>query len=516
MRIRRDWLASMLLLIPVAVFADAVRICTDSGPVQGVRDGSIVVYKGIPFAAPPIGDLRWRAPQPAPRWDKVLKADAYKSQCMQLGPPLPTMPEETSSEDCLYLNLWAPAGLTDAKRPVMVWFYGGSFRRGSASTPLYWGDELARNRDVIVVTVNYRVGPLGFLVHPELTAESGYQGSGNYGLMDAVAGLQWVQRNAAAFGGDPQNVTIFGQSAGAWVVNKLMVSALARGLFHKAIAQSGGDMGPTRTREGRAVLSDAEKSGVAFATSLGAASIAELRRTSAETITAARFESLPGIPQSNAALPIVDGYVIPRDTYALYAAGKQADIPLLIGYNADEGAYGFEPVETAVYLENIRKQFGVLADEFLALYPATPEVESARSQARLWAESTFGWQSWVWARVHAQTSRSKVFFYHFSMHRNNGHGAELPYVFQHPFGGPWRDGERDIAETISTYWTNFARTGDPNGAGLPRWPAFGANSETAMHIGKSFEAAEVPDLPMHRLMDAYMNSLRDGATADEP
>lgn len=260
---------------------------TTSGLVQGVHERDAVAYKGIPFAQPPVGDLRWRAPRPAPKWEGVLAAREYKPQCMQVGPPLPTMPVE-------------PA-----------------FRVGSPSTPLYWGHRLAATHQVITVNLAYRVGPLGFLAHPELSAESEHTVSGNYGLLDMVAGLRWVRENIAAFGGDPDNVTVFGQSAGAWAVNKLMISPLAHGLFHAAIAQSGGDMGPTRTPEGLAVLRDAEKSGVAFAATLDAKSIDELRRLPAKTIASAQFDGLPEIPHSNAVLPIMDGYVIPADTYEL-------------------------------------------------------------------------------------------------------------------------------------------------------------------------------------------------------
>lgn len=500
--------ATPLTLAAALAFCAEDTVRTENGLVQGTRDRDVVVYRGIPFAAPPVGDLRWRVPQPARRWDGVLKTDTYRAQCMQLGPPLPTMPVEPVSEDCLYLNLWMPAGRVDAKRPVMVWIHGGQFRRGSPSTPLYWGDELARTKGVVVVNIAYRVGPLGFLVHPDLSDESSHHVSGNYGLLDTIAALQWVQRNVAAFGGDPNNVTLFGQSAGAWAINKLMISPLARGLFHAAIAQSGGDMGPTRTREGMAVLADATKSGIAFAGILGARSIAELRRIPAEQITATEFEGLPEIPHSNAALPIVDGYVIPDDTYKLYSAGKQADVPLLIGYNADEGAFMVRPVEPAAYVAATREQYGALADQFLTLYPAGSEAESKRSQTRLWAESAFGWQMWAWARAHAASAKSKVFFYYFSAKDRNGHGAELPYVFMYAFGGPWRSNEREMAEVISTYWTNFARTGDPNGSDLPAWPNFGPQREAVMHLGESSVAGEVPDLPMHLLMDTHMNGLR--------
>jgi para-nitrobenzyl esterase len=486
---------------------DPSPVRTTRGLVQGVHERDAVAYKGIPFAQPPVADLRWRAPRPALKWEGVLVAREYKPQCMQVGPPLPTMPVEPVSEDCLYLNLWAPATPAKARLPVMVYLHGGAFRVGSPSTPLYWGHRLAATHQVITVNLAYRVGPLGFLAHPELSAESEHAVSGNYGLLDMVAGLRWVRENIAAFGGDPDNVTVFGQSAGAWAVNKLMISPLAQGLFHAAIAQSGGDMGPTRTPEGLAVLRDAEKSGVAFAASLDTKSVDELRRLPAKTIASAKFDGLPEIPHSNAALPIMDGYVIPADTYDLYAAGKQAHVPLLIGYNRNEGAYIFQPIETPAYIAATRNTYGALADQFLALYPASSEAESASSQTRLWAESGFGWQIWAWARAHARSSGRKVFFYYFSDERV-AHGAELPYVFLYEFGGGWSARQRELGATISTYWTNFAKSGDPNGAGLPHWPAFDLKKDEVMYLGKRFAPGQMPDRAEHVLMEKHMSGLR--------
>ena len=501
--------ATALTLLSGTGCSGAVPVSIDTGLVSGVSQGNIVTYKGIPFAEPPVGDLRWKPPRIAKRWKGTLKADTYKPQCMQLGPPLPTMPEEPRSEDCLYLNLWAPAPHGSSRRPVMVYLYGGGFRQGSASTPLYWGDELAKNNGVIVVNLAYRLGPLGFLVHPELTAESPHHAAGNYGLLDMIAGLEWVQRNIAAFGGDPANVTVFGQSAGAWAINKLMISPLARGLFNKAIAESSGDMGPARTAEGMAVLSDAEKSGIAFATSLGARSIAELRRMPADKITAASFSGLPEIAHYDGSGPVLDGYVIPADTFAVYSAGKQADIPLLIGYNDDEAANMAHPIEAAEYAANTRAHYGAFGDRFLELYPASSEVEAARSQTRLRSEEWVGWHVWLWARTHARTSHSKVFFYHF-MGPPSFHGAELPYVFAYVLGRPsgWPEGAREMAQTVSTYWTNFAKTGDPNGAELPLWPVFTGEGETTMYLGQTSAVGRLPDIREHSLMDAYMNSLR--------
>jgi para-nitrobenzyl esterase len=505
MRLQRNGVLAIVVFLNAGYSLAATQtVKIDTGLVQGAIDGNVAVYKGIPFASPPVGDLRWKAPQPAKAWKAVIKADKFPSQCSQLGPPLPTMPEEPTSEDCLYLNLWAPVvNHSNAKLPVMVFLYGGGFRQGSASTPLYSSGGLPKSAGVILVTVNYRVGPLGFLAHPELSAESPHHVSGNYALLDAIAALQWIKRNVSAFGGNPKRVTIFGQSAGSQLISLLMISPPARGLFCAAIAESNANMGP-----GMPVLADAEKSGVAFAASLGAKSIGELRKVSAEKITASKFEVPAGSPGTNHAWPIVDGYVIPDETYTLYAKGMQADIPLLLGYNEDEGEYFQTPMTVASYAAAIRDKYGAFADQISLLFPARTDEEAARSNSKLWAEGAFGWQMWSWARINAQTSRRKTFFYFFASKYGNGHGSELPYVFQYPFGEPWNDDQKEIGGKIAAYWTNFARTGDPNGDGLPDWPEFNVKSEPVMYIGQKFEAGTMPELPVHFLMDTFMNAKR--------
>ncbi|MGC1521890.1 MAG: carboxylesterase family protein [Steroidobacteraceae bacterium] len=494
MRIEMNCISIVALaLLTLDVHADLRPVKIDRGFVRGVVDGNVVEYKGIPFAAPPVGNLRWKPPQSPNHWPGVLEATRFPSQCSQLGPPLPTMPEEPTSEDCLYLNLWTPAKHTNAKLPVMVFFYGGGFLRGSASTPLYASGGLPKAAGVILVTVNYRVGALGFLAHPELSAESPRHVSGNYALLDAIAALKWVSRNVSAFGGDPRRVTIFGQSAGSQLISLLMISPPARGLFSAAIAESNANMGP-----GMPVLADAERSGVAFAESLGAQSLADLRKVPAEKITAPPFEAWPNI----------DGYVIPDETYTLYARGRQASVPLLLGYNEDEGEYFQAPTTATDYKAAVRKTYGSFADQVLDLFPGGTDGEAARSKTQLWAEAAFGWQMWSWARINSLTSKQKTFFYCFSSKYGNGHGAELPFVFQYPFGAPWNDDQRDMGRKIAAYWTNFARTGDPNGGELPTWPAFNARTNPVMYIGEKFEAGTMPQLRAHFLFDTYMNSKR--------
>jgi para-nitrobenzyl esterase len=371
---------------------------------------------------------------------------------------------------------------------------------------LYSSGGLPKTTGVILVTLNYRVGPLGFLAHPELSAESSHHVSGNYALLDAIAGLRWVKRNIAAFGGDSKKVTIFGQSAGSQLVSLLMISPPAQGLFHAAIGESNANMGP-----GMAVLAEAEKSGVAFAASLGAQSIAELRKVSAQKISGSKFEVPPGTRGTNQAWPIVDGYVIPDETYTLYAKGMQADVPLLLGYNKDEGQYFQTPQTVAGYVAAVRKEYGAFADQFLVRYPATNDGEASLSNSKLWAENAFGWQMWSWARINARTSHRKTYFYYFSSNYGNAHGAELPYVFQYPFGNPWNDDQREIGRKVAAYWTNFASTGNPNGNDLPDWPEFNVRTSTVMHIGETFESGLMPDIPTHFLMDTFMNSKRSRA-----
>jgi para-nitrobenzyl esterase len=477
---------------------------TESGLVQGVAEQDLAVYRGIPYAAPPVGDLRWRAPQPAPRWEGVRSAEAF-------GPdPYQGDGKGNVSEDCLYLNLWTPARSPADRIPVLVWIYGGGFSFGSTSTPVHNGEHLAR-KGVVLVSINYRVGPLGFLAHPELSSESAHKASGNYGLLDLIAGLRWVQRNVAAFGGDPGRVTIFGESAGGIAVSMLAASPLAKGLFHGAISQSGGSFGPPRPTtypgENMRRLAAAEQAGLALAAKVGAASIAELRRLPPE--------SLPAGFGSGAAWPIIDGFVIPDDQHRLYEAGRYNDVPILVGYNSDEGLSFSRDKTPEEYRESTRKRFGPFADRLLEAYPAGQDrvPKTARDLMR---DAAFGWHTWAWARLQARTGRSKVFYYYFDQHpaREAGspqadhgmpHGVDVPYVFETLDGKDPKltAGDRAISETVSSYWTNFAKRGDPNGPGLPAWPRFTERDGQVMHFRDEARPGPVPSAAALRVLDAY-------------
>jgi para-nitrobenzyl esterase len=453
-------------------------IRTEQGLLRGVQEGGLAVYKGIPFAAPPLGELRWRAPQPAKPWSGTFEARTFQARCTQSENDYPfATAADPMSEDCLYLNVWSPAKSTHDKLPVMVWIYGGSFLSGSGAYPFYFGDNLAK-KGVVVITFNYRLGSLGFLALPELSAESGHRTSGDYGLMDMIAALRWVKANVAAFGGDPSNVTVFGQSAGAWSVSLLMASPLGQGLFERAIGESGGTFKSPQAPGGLRELKAAEQNGQALVGKLHARSLSQLRSLSAKSVIAA-----------GDAGPIIDGYVIPRDTYSTFLAGQQSRVPLLVGSTVNEGDDLVQPVSAREHIAIIRGQAGAMAERFLSIYPAHDDTEAAASQRRFRTDYFFGWENWTWARLQARTSNSPVFAYSFA-HRpaypqqppfsswGVPHGAELFYVFQHfEPSWKWTDSDRRLGELVASYWVNFARTGDPNGPHLPGWERFDSRKE---------------------------------------
>ncbi len=496
----------------------AVRepIATSGGLVAGVPGVSagVRVFKGIPFAAPPVGDLRWRPPQPPARWNGIRNANAFSDNCMQRQanggafPPYGGDRSATSmSEDCLYLNVYTAAPSASAQQPVMVWIHGGAWTSGSG--PIYQGEDLAK-KGVVYVSLNYRLGVFGFLAHPELSKESPQHASGNYALLDQIAALRWVQANIAAFGGDPSRVTVFGESAGSWSVHNLVGSPLAKGLFQRAIGESGGRFSITTT------LAQAEKAGQRLAGAAGATSLAALR-----AVPAATLNQLPGFQiVSN-----VDGWVLPATMLDIFSAGRQNDVPVLIGSNADEGSI-FTPASTtaASFRERTRRRFGALADAYLALYPFTTDAEARRAQAASMRDETFGWEMRTWARLQARPGRSKVYLYYFSHvpplpnreWLGAQHGAEIPYALNWPNGAhssvvPWTDLDRRLAEQVSQYWINFATTGDPNGPGLPAWPAFEQGRERALGIADALSVITVPQGAALDFIDMAAERMRASA-----
>ncbi len=480
---------------------------TLSGLVEGVNEQGVRVYKGIPFAAPPVGDFRWRDPQPVAPWTGLREARSFAPICPQTGDSLPGAPSEPKSEDCLYLNLWAPAARPKAKFPVMVWIYGGGWTNGSASIPNYWGNRLAR-RGVILVTIAYRLGSLGFLALPELSAESPHHTSGNYGLLDQIAALKWVHANIGGFGGDARRVTIFGQSAGSMSMSILMCSPLAKGLFQRAIGESGGTFEPAKISSAGAgfYLSGAERDGAKAAASLGAKSVAELRALPAEKVN----DAIGGSHW------IIDGYVLPAEPYRIFQMGLQNDVPLLVGTNADEGLPFMDGVKTSVatFDNDVAKAFGPLPPALMAAYRPKTDAEAFAAFAHLQRDLRFGWDMRTWARLQSRSGHQPVFAYYFThvppypagspyAHWGAGHWAEMRYVFDqlNLERWSWTPQDRRLAEAMADYWTNFAKSGNPNGANLPTWLPYDIQHERALELGDEIRMIDYPNLVPIGILD---------------
>ena len=483
----------------------------DSGRVAGTAsaDGKVHAFKGIPYASAPSGGLRWCPPHPVRAWDHLLQADRFGPAPMQplhqrdqiffQAAQVLGAPESSYSEDCLSLNIWTPATSPAANLPVMLWFYGGGNRTGCGSQGIFDGEKLAR-KGVVMVTFNYRLGSLGFLAHPQLRLESANGASGNQSLLDDIAVLQWIKRNIAAFGGNPGCVTIFGESAGAGHVNCLMASPLAKGLFHRAIAHSSARF---RGLSGMQTREQAEAAGSKFAQSQQADSLAALRlRPADELVRPMGFDF------------IVDGHVLAEDLDAVFEQGAQHDVPLLLGSNADEGTPYAQIADAAKFSEQARARYGAMADAFLNLYPAGDDAQAHASGLASTRDARFGWQIHQWARLHARSAKSPVFRYYFErtppfpadarfreLHPPQRYGAfhsaEVIYAFDNlrlKTDWPWQEADYRLSEAMATYWTQFAKHGNPNGAGLPNWESFDERTGQVLHLGEAIRMGEI----MHR------------------
>jgi para-nitrobenzyl esterase len=487
--------------------AGAVSI--DTGKVIGVYDSAdqdVRVYKGIPYATPPVGTLRWREPQPVAPWDGVRPCREFGPACPQ---PKSAIFTETNkgpmNEDCLYLNIWTPSkAVASASLPVMVWIHGGGNIQGSASTPFYDGGSLAR-KGVVLVSINYRLGPLGFFAHPLLSKESKQGVSGNYGLLDQIAALKWVQKNIRAFGGDPNRVTVFGESAGALNIHCLIASPLAKGLFHRAIAQSGHAFSRNRhLRENWYGQESMEKQGERLAKDLGVAEASDplkaLRALSAETIIDQTKPTLGvGGEKGNRFSFVVDGWVLPDEIKTIFLRGRHNAVPLIVGANADEGTlFTLKPSIRTVeaYRLSVKALYGALADEVLAMYPVNDPAEIRKTLSDSLGDMGFVAGARALARGMG-TVKSPAYLYHFTMKAGGKwgavlgahHAAEIPYVFDNLD----RDRispdlkRRALAKTMSAYWVRFAETGNPNSEGLPLWPSYGAASDEHLEFGEEIK-----------------------------
>lgn len=470
-------------------------VSIETGLITGVKSDSseVMVYKGIPFAAPPVGDLRWKAPQPAKPWPGIRKCETFGPSPMQ-PKPVPFMvyteefliPDKPISENCLYLNIWTNAH-HGAKKPVFIWIYGGGFTSGGTAVPIYDGEAMAK-KGIIFVSVNYRVGVFGFLAHPELTKESPFKSSGNYGLLDQIAGIKWVRKNIEAFGGDPDNITICGQSAGSMSVNALVASPITKGLFKKAISESG-----SLLTQKAVSLKEAEQQGLKLSEFVHASALDSLRKVPAEELMKfpARY------------WPIVDGYLLPQSVTDIFNEDKENRVAVLAGWNADESfVAGFKNKEQ--FQHEVMEQYGSNAEAFLKYFPAATDEQAKRSQIKLSRDIIFALSGYQWATIQSNQGKAPIYVYYFArklpatgefVQYGAFHTGEVAYVMDNLkfLYRPWEPSDHQLADVMSDYWIHFISNGNPNGKGLPDWPAFNTNSFQAMVFDEKSEKQTLPD-----------------------
>ena len=495
-------LAALVTGVYAQLSGDSPRAVTVNGTLEGINSSGVKIFKGVPFAAPPVGDLRWKEPQPVKNWSGVRKADKFGPRPMQL-PIFGDMNfrSDSTSEDCLYLNIWTPATSGTEKLPVLVYFYGGGLMAGSGDEPRYAGETLAR-RGIIVVTTNYRLGIFGYFAHPDLTKESPNHSSGNYGFLDQVAALKWLKTNIKAFGGDPERITIAGESAGSISVSALMCSPLSKNLFSGAIGSSGSLMGALSP----VTLKVAEQNGVKVAQELKAETIVKLRAIPATELMNAKGQFSPAI----------DGYFLPKPPVEIYTSGEEAKVPLLVGWNSQEMVYqyflrGKEPT-VANFKETASTIFGDNASKVLSLYQVTDDASVIPAATALASDLFIGFSTWKWSDIQKKTGGNPVYRYLYchprpdmvpaltnkvpglaggvqdaknsdmpKMPKATGavHSADIEYAMGNlPTNRvyDWQPEDYVVSEIFQTYYLNFVKTGDPNGIGVPQWPAVNKQS----------------------------------------
>jgi len=498
--------------------ADPLQVAAPAGTVQGVVVDGVRSFRGIPFAQPPVGPLRWREPQPLAKWSGVRMATTWSARCEQSAAFADMrFRSESTSEDCLYLNIWTPENAKPGmKLPVFFYVYGGGFVAGAADESRYDGASMAK-QGIIVIAANYRLGNFGFFSHPELTAESPHHASGNQGLFDQVAALKWTRDNIAAFGGDPSHITINGESAGSFSVSALTVSPLSRDLIVGVIGESGaavdGRMGPVP-------LKTAEASGVAFSQKLGATSLAALRELPADAILNSGAKAAPGLGLA------IDGYLLPQTLDATYAARQAAHVPAMIGSNSQDmfanTVIGNDPPTVARYRAGIVSLFGGNADTVLKLYPVASDADVVKVSTQVSSDQFLGQPTWKWFDLHRQSGQPTYYFRYDHIRQpaigipapsmpivGAVHSAEIEYALGNlDVAGvtplyPWTPADRQVSKVLQGYFVNFIKNGNPNGAGLPKWQAAGASDTPRRQIiGLETSGRPVTEQSRFRAMDA--------------
>lgn len=503
-------LVCALLAIETSATAQLLRTNVAQGEIEGVSHNGHALYMNIPYAEAPIGNLRWKAPVPKKPWTGVYKADKWGNR-----PPQPTDPNQNGneipmSEDCLYLSVETPAKSSDERLPVFVMIHGGGFLTGS-----YSGTQESFVREGIVyVSIEYRLGALGFMSHPELSKEAGGL-SGNYGILDQIEALRWVHNNIAAFGGDPEKVTIAGESAGGISVSILCASPLTKGLFRAAICESGSSFWPVgEKREGNVAVCtvrSAEQAGIGFQKRLGKKNLKQMRKVP--------FQQLIDNTQTDTFWPVVDGHAIIDDQYKLYEAGQYNDVDILIGTNSDEGSLFAFPMPVEAYQKRVKDIYGDWADRLLEIYPATNEQEACFALSDIFRDGSFAWCTYAWANLQTKTGKGRVYMYYFDQDSENtilrskrggaSHVAEMPFIYGFSFkGGRMTDTERHMQQIMSRYWINFTKTGNPNGDSLPYWTTYKQDKPTVMIIHEGFHLDRLPNQRQMDFFEAFFKSRR--------
>ncbi|RFM31309.1 carboxylesterase/lipase family protein [Chitinophaga silvisoli] len=505
----KTFLYSLLLILPPSAISthsnlshvlqsDPPLVQTTAGLISGMTNasGDVHIFKGIPFAAAPVGNLRWKEPQAVTPWKGIRKCDKFGPNAMQ-NRPIPSgaygpeilIPEDVKiSEDCLYLNVWTPARQTGEKRPVIVVIHGGAFSGGSGAVPVLDGEETAK-KGIVVVTINYRLGIFGFLAHPALSKESPHHVSGNYGILDQIAAMNWIKQNIAAFGGDPENITANGGSAGSCSVLIMIASPLGKGLFKRAISESGPMFAPDQCL----TLQQAEEEGMTTMSKNNADDLLAMRAIPAEVL----------LKDTHFRSPIVDGYVLQNQILDIFTKGQQNDVDLLIGYNTGDAFITNELLTAAAFKAEAQKNYGAKTDAFLQHYPAHTDEEAAQSQLYISRDKTFALGNYTWAKYQVSHTKCKVWFYYFSHavpgNPNYGafHGAQGAYALHNldKWDKPFTDWDRTLSNKMNDYWITFAATGNPNGKGRPYWPAFTIKETKVLQFGDQISTIPLPAIP---------------------
>ncbi len=481
-----------------------LKTTVQQGEIEGVEHNGSALYMNIPYAEPPVGDMRWKAPVAKKAWEGVYKADHWGNR-----PPQPSRNSEGMGEDCLYLSVQTPAKSKEDKLPVFVMIHGGGYTTGS-----YTGtQDLFVSEGIVYCSIEYRLGALGFMAHPELSKESERGISGNYGILDQIMALQWIHDNIASFGGDPEHVTIAGESAGGISVSILCASPLCKGLFQAAICESGSSFWPVgevrNNNTAMLTVKSEEVTGLNFQKELGAKNIKQFRKVP--------FEQIVEKTHTDQFWPIVDGYAITDDQYKLYEAGNYNDVNLLIGTNSDEGSMFVRPVSVEEYEATVRGTYGEFADRALKLYPASTEEETFYGLSDIFRDGTFAWGSYAWANLQKKTGKSKVFMYYFDQisgfnfggvkPKGAGHASEMSFAYGYSWG-PMSDMNKHMQQIMTRYWINFAKTGDPNGEALPYWPEYQQGESTVMIMKDGFTLGPVQNQEQMDFFEDFFKARR--------